>query len=228
MSATPANYSHDRSAPAETVSRRHSEAMIRETEAYLDEHLDGDVAWPRRWEAPSHSHTAGREPAAGSHSGHARQVKPVRQPPDAALLVEIRANEAGQVYGERLRAIRKQLAAARCDGQQRDVVIDVSQVPSLNGLLLWTLLWFAWQLRLRRRDVVLFGVDPANAPGMALMIFPGVIYYRLKPGEALHFLDQRLGWPSNSQADATRGLAATRVAAERAADCPYTVAASSP
>lgn len=107
-------------------------------------------------------------------------------------------------------------------------MIDVSQVPSLSGLLLWTLLWFAWQLRVKRRDVVLFGVDPGCSPAIALMIFPGVIYYRLKPGEALYFLDQRLGWPSPSQADATRGLAPTRAAAEQAADCHYTVAASSP
>jgi hypothetical protein len=180
---------------AETPSQDARKTMISETESYLDEHLhDNEISWPRRWDAPARSRV--RKPDASRIPDHPRPIDSGHNSPEPATLVEIHADDEGQVCGEFLDETRKRLAAEIQDPQRRDVVIDLSHVQSLTVPLVFTLLRFAFKLRLGRRDVVLFGAPPDSSRQMSLLAFPGAIYFRLKPGEGLHYDDERLASPS--------------------------------
>ena len=180
---------------AESLCQHARESMIRETENFLDEHLhDQEISWPRRWDSGARSQV--RKPDPTRIPDHPRPIDSGRNLPEPATLVEIHADDQGQVRGEFLDETRKRLAAEVQDPQRRDVVIDLSHVQSLTVPLVFTLLRFACKLRLGRRDVVLFGAPPDSSRQMSLLAFPGAIYFRLKPGEGLHYHDERLASPS--------------------------------
>ena len=179
----------------ETTAGRRRGAMIRDTEGYLAEHLHDRVPWPRRGDTGTCSPMATRKPGPTHGPNPPGPVDSGRHPPEPAMLVEVQPDDQGGVSGESLEAIRRQLTEAKRDPEQRDVVLDVSLVQSLSGPFVLTLLGFAWQLRLKRREAVLFGVPQGGSAAMALLAFPGNIYFRLQPGEVIRFLDQRLPSP---------------------------------
>jgi anti-anti-sigma regulatory factor len=140
--------------------------MIRETEDYLNQRLNG-----RREGGRPDERTSAKLDPRGNHCDR-RQMRPhgladeivsVRTGPTWATFVEIRPDRRGVVDNQRVQAVYDRLAALARDRSVGDIVIGLQHVEVMTAGLMSALASIKPRLQCQRRMLLLTGLRPGVA-----------------------------------------------------------------